>query len=95
MKVDFDYLLMFQDPFRIQKYPLYTFETRQRKKHNCSRYNIFMKHMFFYSQVIENRVIHGDASRVSILSNEAEDKEEEITIKVVAQKWSNYNKCLK
>ena len=54
-----------------------------------------MKHMFFYSQVIENRVIHGDASRVSILSNEAEDKEEEITIKVVAQKWSNYNKCLK
>ena len=51
--------------------------------------------MFHYSHFMKNIIIHGDSSRISISLNEAEDKEEEITIQAVAQKWNSYTKRMK
>ena len=95
MNINLDYILIFNNPIRIQKQPLYYFESRGRKKRNCSGYNIFTKHMFFYSQLNQNKIIRGDVSRVSISSNEEENEDESISIRVVAQKWNSYNKRLK
>ena len=54
-----------------------------------------MKYMFYYNSYIEDRIISGDASRISISLNKNEEEEEEMTITRVARECNLCSKRIK
>ena len=85
MNNDENYEPMFDDPIRIQTKAFYYFELIMRTR-KCNRFNLYVKHRFFYNQLLENFAQNEDTTIIS-LDLEAEEAAR-LTMKKIAADWN-------